>query len=166
MAKILIDTGVLISLADASRKNHGNAAEYVCSAIEQGHVLCVSALSVAEFSVKEDFKKILDVFPEIIIEAFDGEHAIEAAKVFVPAREENRSIQRNVVKVDSMLIGQAIASKLDIILSEDESSLIRWAKSYCSRAGIPLRAVSISNPFSPDAFNTDGQQDLPLAEGE
>lgn len=165
MAKILIDTGVLISLADASRKNHGNAADYVSSAIEQGHVLCVSALSVAEFSVKEDFKKILDVFPEIIIEAFDGEHAVEAAKVFVPAREENRNISRNAVKVDSMLIGQAIASKLDIILSEDESSLIRWAKSYCSRAGVPLRAVSISIPFSPDVFAPDGQQDLPLAEG-
>lgn len=166
MAKILIDTGVLISLADASRKNHGNAADYVSSAIEQGHILCVSALSVAEFSVKEDIGKILDVFPEIVVESFDREHAAEAAKLFVPAREENRDIPRNVVKVDSMLIGQAIASKLDIILSEDESSLIRWTKTYCSRTGVPLRAVSISAPFSPDAFALDGQQDLPLAEGE
>lgn len=166
MAKILIDTGVLISLADESRKNHGNATAYVCSAIEQGHILCVSALSVAEFSVKEDFTKILSVFPEIIIEAFDGGHAIEAAKVFVPAREENRNISRNVVKVDSMLIGQAIASALDIILSEDESSLIRWAKNYCSRAGISLRVVSVAEPFSSDVFNSDGQRDLPLAEDE
>lgn len=163
MAKILVDTCVLISLADDSRKNHGNAMDYISGAIEQGHILCVSALSVAEFSVKEDFGKILSVFPEIIVEAFDGGHAVEAAKIFVPAREENPGLKRNLVKVDTMLIGQAIASELDIILSEDESSLIRWAKDYCRRKNLSIRTVSISEEYSPDIFDENGQRELPLS---
>lgn len=166
MARILLDTCVLISLSDDSRKNHGNAVEYVSAAVEQGHVVCVSALSVAEFSVKEDFGKILEMFPEINVEAFDGAHAEEAAKLYVPARGENPDVPRNVLKVDTMLIGQAVASGLDVILSEDEASLIRWAKTYCSRKGIPLRTISISEPFSPSAYAPDGQQDLPLPESE
>lgn len=164
MAKILIDTGVLISLADGSRPNHKNAAEYVSSAIEQGHILCVSALSVAEFSVKGNFDEILGVFPEINVEAFDGAHAQVAAKLYAPAREENPSVKRNIVKVDTMLIGQAIASELEIILSEDEASLIRWARDYCQRNHLPIRTLSISEKFSHDMFNEEGQQSLPFSE--
>ena len=162
MAGILIDTCVLISLVDDSRKNHENAVRYIVAAIEQRHLVCVSALSVAEFSVKQNFSEVLENFPEMRVVAFDGEHAKTSAEVFPVAREENPNMQRALIKVDTMLIGQAIASGMDFILSEDEGSLIPWAKKYCERTGHPLRVISISENFSEDVFSSDGQRELSL----
>jgi len=153
---VLVDTCALIAFVNAADPHHDCATAYIEAAIQQQVPLYVSALTVAEFSNRQEFASIdQSVF---IVEGFEAPEAALAGKMD-SALTRDPSDHRVSLKVDVMLIAHAEKIGVTGILTCDHQ-----LSKHCDR----LRALNLTvvhpilttQPFVPEKVHDPAVQGL------
>lgn len=125
--KILVDTGCLISLVDPTRLYHQAVLDFILASFEQRDSVYISTLSLAEYGQKGCIADLFTAFPDCISLDFNFIHAQEAGRVrqLTSSIDRNQDNTRKVIAVDSMIISQAIAEAVDVVLTEDKNTFAK-----------------------------------------
>ncbi|CAN5330725.1 hypothetical protein BH09BAC6_BH09BAC6_14730 [soil metagenome] len=107
MDSILVDTSFCIRLVKLTDPLHQNAVEYFEYFLENHVTIYLSAIAIAEYSVKDDIGNLpLKTMRIIPFDFFDGRTAGEFHAILLNRKDEIREIERNVIKDDCKLIAQ------------------------------------------------------------
>lgn len=107
---VLLDTSFFIRLLNANDPLHNNALDFFRYFLEQGLVLKVSTIAIAEYCVRGDINEL--PLKNVMVLPFNYDHAIKAGKMMseVYAEKKRRGAQitpRMVIPNDTKMFAQA-----------------------------------------------------------
>jgi|SRR5699024_6479238 len=158
---VLLDTSYLISLVDRSRPNHQIARQYYQHMLETDIPMYLSVIAVSEFEVRQS----ITVLPlkHFRLLSFNVVHAKSSAAFWRDLGGRKDSVtSRYVARDDVKLIAQAHREDVQFLLTEDRSSLFKYAERLNKKSASSVKAVVLSDGFMPCSFSADGQQILDL----
>lgn len=156
MNSVLLDTSFLITLANPARQHHLAAQQYFRECVHRQIPMYLSAIVISEFQVKQT----INDFPlrNLVVLPFNVDHAMRCG---ILIRQLTRDVADDRVRVkdDFKLIAQCDCESISHLLSEDESTLVK----YLGRAQAPGRsgtsAVLLKSGFDASWFE-NGQYRL------
>ncbi|HRH15936.1 MAG TPA: hypothetical protein PLS22_00610 [Aquabacterium sp.] len=156
MNSVLVDTSFLITFADPNRPFHEVAQRYFRECVRRRVPLYLSTIAVSEFEVKQ---RITDLpLRNFHILPFNIEHAIQCGARFASTSRDSGD-NRSVFKDDMKLIGQCDVEDITHILTEDESTLVKYLRRVHPGVFKPTQAVLLSDGFDTAWFD-GGQKGL------
>jgi predicted nucleic acid-binding protein len=160
MVKVCVDTSFLITFADPSRPNHAVAVDYFRHCVGNGHILCLSTLVVAEFEYGQPISDL--PLGNFHILPFNFRHAVASANYHrqIKGNEPVDGAGRSVVRNDLKIIAQAQIEECSIILSEDASTLTRWAERLRDSNHCRVSSILLKDGFRPDELKNPDQKTL------
>ncbi|HRH28452.1 MAG TPA: hypothetical protein PKV17_06705 [Aquabacterium sp.] len=151
-----MDTSFLITFADPNRPFHEVAQRYFRECVRRRVPLYLSTIAVSEFEVKQ---RITDLpLRNFHILPFNIEHAIQCGARFASTSRDSGD-NRSVFKDDMKLIGQCDVEDITHILTEDESTLVKYLRRVHPGVFKPTQAVLLSDGFDTAWFD-GGQKGL------
>ena len=157
---ILLDTSFLIQLTNSDAPEHMAAQTYFGLARSKKIGLYLSPLVLAEFEVKQCLSpEIRAALIPAIFDLLDGKHAAEFQKAINRDSED----QREMVRVDSMLMAQAHARQLVAILTNDKKTLAKHLERLRAQNLTHVHAIVLSDGFEEARLLNPAQQNLNLA---
>lgn len=119
------DTGVIIRLLDSNHRHHASALSYLRHLQENGYILRISTIAIAEYCVKGSY----DDLPteNILPSPFNTMHALKAgafASVLLEEKSKwvSKKGERSIIKNDASLMAQAECDKADCYITFDTES--------------------------------------------
>lgn len=166
---VMLDTGFLITLVDASRSNHQIANDYLETINANGHNILLSPLAIAEYSVKSDPQPLFEM-GMFEIPDFNLRHALKAAQ-FRQHTDVNHGLRdalntRAVIINDTQIIAQASVEDVDYILTEDKNSFCKTANKLREAGFTKCKVVPLSSGYKPELFTSMEQIEIPFPEEE
>jgi hypothetical protein len=156
----LADTSYLITLFDDSRPHHKVAKKYYRYCLDNSVTLYLSAIVVSEF---HQMQSIVDIVGSgnFRMLPFNYDDGLQAADVAyqLGGVERKRDGTNPKYKDDLKLIAQARVNEIDFILTEDESTLVRYCKRLSDAGLLKAAPIVMSAGFDASPFN-DGQSAL------
>ncbi len=153
---MLLDTSFLITLANPARPQHEVAKQYVRECVRRQIPLYLSAIVISEFQVKQAINDL--PLRNFVVLPFNVDHAMRCG-ILIRELQRDRADDRVRVKDDFKLIAQCDCEGISHLLSEDESTLVK----YLGRAkgsGRPVtQAVLLKDGFDSSWFE-NGQYPL------
>lgn len=150
MNSVLLDTSFLIRLLSQTDKLHDNAKAYFRYFMEQGIVLKVSTIAIAEYCVKGNINEL--PLQNLMIVPFNFDHAIVAGDIHKACnidviRNESQA-KRSVVINDIKMLAQA-QSELDVssFVTSDANAL-RYYNRIQQEAGLNFSFIDINIPVN------------------
>ena len=129
---IFLDTSAIISLVDSKCRHHDAMVAFfdVWSQEECTVRVIVSAIAVAEYTVKDDFPKQL--FAYFDMEAFGLKAAEKAGSLrrawdAANGKPKSNVATRDQIKDDFKIVAYAISEGADVIITADAASLAKYA---------------------------------------
>ena len=153
-SKVMLDTSYLITLINAERANHRIARAYYKHMIEQQIHMCISAIAVSEFSVKDAITSL--PLQNFILLPFNAADAIESARLQCLIDRDSGD-DRQSVKDDLKLLGHCAHEKILFLLTDDKNSMYKYNERLRSAQAIKVKVVTLADGFNDCAFNLDGQ---------
>jgi predicted nucleic acid-binding protein len=161
-AGVLLDTSFFITLADPKRQNHQTARRYWRYFTEQKIPLFLSTIVVSEFCLRQQFPA--EILGSCIVLPFNWDDALLAAELdfttFTGPRES-----RVALKDDVKIIAQAGRAEAIYIVTDDEDTLVKFAKAAKSAGKINCDCIALKDGFD-RAFFEKGQKDFEDQLGE
>lgn len=155
-ASVLLDTSFLITLVNGHRPNHETAKQYFRHMRQADVPMYLSAIAAAEFAVKQPVTDLpLDALRILNFNLAHGQHAANLMNA-LEARDSGDS--RAAVRDDLKLLAQASHEQIDVILTEDASTLHKYCARLRSSGQIQTRTVTLKEGFDADALNDGGQR--------
>ncbi len=156
MNSVLVDTSFLITFADPNRPFHEVAQRYFRECVRRRVPLYLSTIAIAEFEVKQRITDLpLRNFHTL---PFNIEHAIRCGARFA-STSRDAGDNRSVFKDDMKLIGQCDVEDITHVLTEDESTLVKYLRRVHPGVFKPTQAVLLSDGFDTAWFD-GGQKGL------
>lgn len=168
MTRVLVDTSFLISLASPPRDRHAVAVEWFRYFVEKAAALELSTLVVAEFEVRQ---AITDLpLQNFNILPFNISHARKAAQFHRALLNQevakDADDQRDVVINDLKILGQASAEEINIVLTEDERTLTKYAWRLRDAGLCHVTPLLLKDGFQPGRLENPDQNELNLTSTE
>lgn len=137
MISVLLDTSFLITLADPNRPHHETAKAYFREAVHRQIPMYLSVIVISEFQVKQAINDL--PLRNFVVLPFNVDHAMSCG-ILIRQLQRDPSDDRVRVKDDYKLIAQCECEGISHLLSEDESTLVK----YLARAQTPGQMVTRS----------------------
>lgn len=153
MSAFLLDTSFLITLVDDSRPHHAHAMLYLREAVQRGATLYLSAVVVSEFHAKQPITDL--PLRNFRVLPFNIDHAMMAGELA-------SALRRDAVKDDLKLLAQAVCTSIPYVLTEDESTLAKFARQLEAAGKSSVKAVLLKDGFE-SAWFENGQGRIPGA---
>ncbi len=163
MIQISLDTSFLISFADPDRPNHAVAVDYFRHCLAQRIPLWISTVAAGEFEVGQPISDL--PLQNFRVQPYNLPHALRAAALFRSVREENAPLiedRRPIIINDLKIIAQAEEDQISIILTEDANTLSRLATRLRRRGIVSVRALLLTEGFTPGRLENPDQGELTL----
>ena len=159
--RIILDTSFLITLLDEQRNNHNIAKQYFEYFITNKFLLFVSAISISEYCIKGNIDELpLDYITTL---PFNLEDAVLSKDInFLNANRT--SADRDSIKDDFKIIGQAENRHCDFIITDDKNSLYKFVKELRNSNKIQKLDAIILDSFTPTLLNP--QTEMNFVESE
>lgn len=160
---VMFDTGFLISLVDANRKNHQTALKYLRAINAHGHSILLSPLAIAEYSVKADPQPLFDM-GLFEIPSFNLRHALTAARFRKNTHADQTlrdvSNTRAVIVNDTQIIAQASVENVQYIFTEDQNTFCKTVNKLREAGLSSCVAIPLSEGYREDLFSSMKQQEI------
>lgn len=156
---VQLDTSFLITLADPRRDRHGTAKQFFQYFLKERMPMAVSAIVVAEFCQRQDFQTL--PAEQLMFVPFTHEDAVAAAG-FDFKEFKAEGINRQSLKDDFKIIGQAHARGFGYVITDDEETMFRYCEDLRKAGRTHLRGIKLQSGFSLEALTADGQKDFPV----
>lgn len=165
MKQVSLDTSFLISFADPSRPNHSVAVEYFSYCLGKGVPMNLSVIAAGEFEVGQPVIEL--PLRNFRIQPFNLPHAIRAASYFKALKTGFVSLDktdaRPMILNDLKILAQADEEGVGIILSEDASTLSRYAERLKEAGLCQVEVVLLKNGFTPGMLDNPAQREMCLS---
>ena len=149
MRSVLLDTSFCIRLLKKDDPLQQNAIEYFQYFLEQKMELYISAIAIAEYSIKDDPVNLpLKMMKIIPFDYFDGKTAGEFHSILLEQKNKIRDIDRNVVKDDCKLIAQLYNRKIEGYITKDRKSFVQIIKPITEIIGFSIKVIDFSLPLN------------------
>ncbi len=150
----LLDTSFLISLAKPGERNHEAARRYYKACLDRQVPMYLSAIVIAEFSVKQS---ILDLeLRHFIVLPFNIDHAMKTGQLW-GSIERVGDDAKSAVKDDLKLIGQcACEAGISHVLTGDDRTLAKHLRRLRELGHVSAVPIVLSAGFDESWF--DGGQ--------
>ena len=119
----MLDTSFLITLADPNRRHHETAKAYFKEAVQRQIPLYLSAIVISEFQAKQAINDL--PLRNFVVLPFNVDHAMRCG-ILIRQLQRDPSDDRVRVKDDYKLIAQCDCEGISHLLSEDESTLVKF----------------------------------------
>lgn len=157
---VLLDTSFLISLADPNRKHHAVAVLYFRYFSEESIPMFLSTIVAAEFHLRQPVTDLpLDA---VITLPFNLEDAIKAAELDFTLIQREPGVQRDSLKDDFKLLGQAKANNIAFVITEDARTLYRYCQDLRNKRAVLIRPIKLDDGFDKSHFDPAGQHDFDI----
>jgi hypothetical protein len=167
MARLLVDTSYLISFADPNRRYHAAAVDWFRYCVEQGLVLELSTLVASEFEVGQPITDL--PLRNFHVMPFNLPHARKAAELLKALRSgkihRDETDRRDCVINDLKILGQAVSEGVDFMLTEDATTLAKYARRLKEGGFCSLRVVLLKGGFDAGLLESPDQQLLNFGGG-
>jgi hypothetical protein len=142
---VLLDTSFLISLVDASRKNHNKAKEFYKYFIDNKIAMILSAIVTSEFCIKQPLTDLpLENFKPLPFNIPDSYHI---SYLFEEKfKNYNPEVVRACVKDDYKIVSQCNFNKITFLITEDEA-LYNMLNSLCLEKDISFKALLLQDGY-------------------
>jgi predicted nucleic acid-binding protein len=164
MKQVSLDTSFLISFADPGRKHHSVAVEYFNYCRNKGIPMNVSVIAAGEFEVGQAVNDL--PLRNFRIQPFNLPHAIRAATFFKALKgrqvQQDKDDARAVILNDLKILAQAEEEGIGIILSEDASTLSKYAIRLKEAGLCEVEVVLLKDGFTPGRLDNPHQREIPL----
>lgn len=164
MKQVSLDTSFLISFADPNRKHHNVAVEYFTYCLSKSVPMNLSVIAAGEFEVGQPVTEL--PLRNFRIQPFNLPHAIRAATFFKALRGgqvlQDKDDARTVILNDLKILAQAEEEGVGIILSEDASTLSKYAERLKKAGLCKVEVVLLKNGFTPGMLDNPAQTELCL----
>lgn len=142
---VLLDTSFLISLVDASRKNHNKAKEFYKYFIDNNIAMVLSAIVTSEFCVKQPLTDLpLENFKPLPFNIPDSYHI---SYLFEEKfKNYNPEVVRACVKDDYKIASQCNFNKIHYLITEDEP-LFTLLNSLQSEKNISFKTLLLQDGY-------------------
>ncbi len=162
MLSVCVDTSFLISFADPTRPNHATAVEYFRYCLGTGTTMFLSTLVAAEFEVGQPITDL--PLQNFRILPFNLLHARRAARFAAALRyggiQTSPGDSRRVIVNDLNILGQTAEEGIQIVLTEDESTMSRLAFRLRLANLTTVTTILLRDPFSPARIETPDERTL------
>jgi predicted nucleic acid-binding protein len=157
LSSLLLDTSFLISLADPARPHHAVAKQYLVESLARAVPLYLSTIVASEFHVKQTVNDL--PLRNFIVLPFNFDHAMMAGRL-MGSLVRDAGDSRGAVKDDVKLIAQAECESITHVLTEDQSTLAKYADRLRAQGLSQLRPILLAAGFDA-AWLNNGQGVLP-----
>jgi len=153
---VLLDTSFLITFSDPNRPNHQVAIDYYKECILRKVPMYLSTIVISEFQVKQAINDL--PLRNFIVLPFNVDHAMRCG---IMIRQMNRDAgdDRVQVKDDYKLISQCDCENIDLIFSEDASTLTKNLDKGRELGLMSAKSILLRNGLDLSWFE-NGQQSL------
>jgi predicted nucleic acid-binding protein len=149
MDSILLDTSFCIRLIKQTDPLHKNAVDYFEHFLENKVTIYLSAIAIAEYSVKDDIVNLpLKAMRIIPFDFFDGQTAGEFHSILLSRRDELKEIERNVIKDDCKLIAQLYNRKISGYITSDKKSFGQIINPIVQRKIFSIELLDLAIPLN------------------
>jgi predicted nucleic acid-binding protein len=136
----LLDSNVLISLANSADVNHKNAREYVEALKLYGTMFYLSAIVETEFSSDGSINNVIAVLGPQNVRRIAYDHTdAHRAKILKSKHEQVRGAKKEAHLLDMMIVAQASKLNIEMIMTADNKML-----SFLKESNIPVLNINIS----------------------
>ncbi len=155
---VLLDTSFLISFVDPTREHHAVALRYFRHFVDEGIPMFLSTIVASEFQLGQPVEDLpLDA---IIPLPFNLEDAIAAGQLDFTSHKGGDEVQRDSLKDDFKILGQAKAQDIGFVITEDARTLYRYAVKLRAARKLGTRAIKLVDGFDRSHFDPAGQHDF------
>jgi predicted nucleic acid-binding protein len=148
MNSVLLDTSFCIRLLKRDDAFHKNAVDYFQYFLGNKIEMFLSAIVIAEYSVKDDISNLpLRTMKIIPFDFIDGKTSGEFHAVLIKNKESIRGIDRLVVKDDCKLIAQIYNRKIDGYITKDKKSFSQVFAPLQAAKGFSVKLLDLSIPL-------------------
>jgi PIN domain nuclease of toxin-antitoxin system len=155
VTRVLLDTSYLITLVNSHRVNHLVARAYYRHMIENEIQMCVSAIAVSEYAVKDSISTLPQATNFIFL-PFNATDGIESARLH-KAIIRDPGDDRQSVKDDVKLLGHGEHEKIPFVLTDDKKTMYKYCERLRNAGVIKLKPIALVDGFDACAFRLDGQ---------
>lgn len=144
--KVMLDTGVLISLACATRPMHGRAVRCLQLLKARKDLIVVSPLALSEYAVQNDVGMLMKCVGIDDIPLYNQQHALTAARFRFRLKGKERrddNNRRDVVINDIQIMAQADIERVDVVLTEDRETFLKNARTLKEEGLTMIAAVNL-----------------------
>jgi len=156
---VQLDTSFLITLADPRRDRHSTAKQFFKHFLHERMPMAVSAIVVAEFCRRQQLSTL--PLEQLILVPFNHEDAVVAAD-FDFKEFKTDGADRQSLKDDLKIIGQAHARNFGYVITDDAETMFRYCESLRKTGRTHLRGIKLQDGFSLEALTVNGQRDFPV----
>jgi predicted nucleic acid-binding protein len=153
---VVLDTSFFISLADSKRANHLAARKYWKYFLENEIPIYLSTIVVSEFYLKQELPP--EILRSCVILPFNWNDAIKASGLDFRSHAGDRE-SRQASKDDVKIIAQAEMIGAEYLVTDDESTLFKFAKRCKGSGQIACGCIRLSEGFDRAHF-ASGQKDF------
>lgn len=157
---ILVDTSYLIALYDDSKSNHSTAKKYFKYFISNSIKIFLSTIVISEFQQGQSILDLINSGNYIVL-PFNYDDALKTAELAFNLGGQNRQKGETIAKQkdDIKILGQAKSHNIDFIITEDISTMARYAELLSSAGFFKTKIIKVSEKFDSSWFNA-GQTSL------
>ena len=152
----MLDTSFLITLADPNRRHHETAKAYFKEAVQRQIPLYLSAIVISEFQAKQAINDL--PLRNFVVLPFNVDHAMRCG-ILIRQLQRDPSDDRVRVKDDYKLIAQCDCEGISHLLSEDESTLVKYLTRSQAPGQTATRSILLKDGFDLSWFE-NGQYRL------
>jgi predicted nucleic acid-binding protein len=156
LSAFLLDTGFLISLMGPERPNHTAAFDYFRHAISKNLPLYVSTIALSEFHQKQSINDL--PLRNLIVLPFNIDHAMKAGDLLGKLARDAGD-QRAKVIDDVKMLAQASCESIPYILTEDQSTLQKYATRFYDAGLCRVKPILLVKGFD-SAWLNGGQAQI------
>lgn len=149
MDSILLDTSFCIRLIKQTDPLHQNAVNYFEHFLENKITIYLSAIAIAEYSVKDDIGNLpLKTMQIIPFDFFDGRTAGEFHSILLNRKQELQEIERNVIKDDCKLLAQLYNRKISAYITKDRRSFNQIINPILKEKNFSVELLDLAIPLN------------------
>jgi len=153
---VLLDTSFLITLADPARPQHATAQQYFRECVHRQIPMYLSTIVISEFQVKQAINDL--PLRNLVVLPFNVDHAMRCG-LLIRQLSRDPTDDRVRVKDDFKIIAQCECEGISHLLSEDESTLVKYLGRAQPHGQLVTRSVLLKPGFDASWFE-NGQYRL------
>jgi predicted nucleic acid-binding protein len=158
-AGVVLDTSFLITLAGQARPDHNiTARRYWRCFAELALPIYLPTIVVSEFHIKQEIRP--EIVRACVVLPFNWDDAITAASLDFTKVQRGRE-SRAALKDDVKIIAQAIVKDAAWIITDDASTLYKFALKLKSQGKSKVHPIKLEDGFDESHFDPARQYNMP-----
>lgn len=150
----MIDTSFLITLFDKTRANHSVAKKFYKEFIKREYHMMLSTIVIAEYQQGDSVLEIMNSGNFITV-PYTFTDALETSRVaYNLGSTPKNSGERANAKDDIKIIGQAVSGGVTFLITDDKTTMYRYAEKLRSAGMISVQPIKLADGFDSALFNS------------